>query len=365
MRPRDGRARRARGRPRDDGAPIAAGHGRQGRWGSFIRDMALSRADLAWMLVTCLLLSRLLAIHRAQQIQLKTSPAEQQGMRRAGAQAASLLTYLDAHVIPGVSSAELDELAHHYTTHELGARPAPLHYGGLIGGPLYDLGIPPPAALTTACGWAHSVMHAVGFRGLPLCGFPATICISVNNCVCHGVPSSQRLQLGDIVNIDVTVITPEGWHGDTSRMWLVGGPGAVTTDAAALVADTRQAMWHGIRQCHPGNHVGDIGFAIQDFAEQNGYGVVRDFVGHGIGQHFHESPMVPHFGEPGAGPLLEVGMIITIEPMLNQVCRPAFSPGPGHVSTHQSTPHAAAMSAALNQAHTIVCTGWQRGSCRA
>ena len=99
-------------------------------------------------------------------------------------------------------------------------------------------------------------------------------------------------------------------------MWLVGGAEAVAADAAALVADTRQAMWRGIRQCRPGNHIGDIGFAIQEFAEQNGYGVVREFVGHGIGQHFHESPMVPHYGEPGKGPLLEVGMVITIEPGL-------------------------------------------------
>lgn len=278
------------------------------------------------MLVTCLLLNRLLTIQRAQQVQLKTNQAEQQGMRRAGAQAASLLTYLDAHVVPGISTAELDELAHRYTVQELHARPAPLYYGGLIGGPLYDLAIPPPAALTAACAWLHSAMHAVGMRGLSICGFPASTCISVNECVCHGVPSNRRLELGDIVNIDVTVITPEGWHGDTSRMWLVGGPGAVSTEAAVLVADARQAMWHGIRQCLPGNHIGDIGFAIQNFAEQKGYGVVRDFVGHGIGQHFHESPVVPHFGEPGGGPLLEVGMIITIEPMLNQVSHLVICP---------------------------------------
>ena len=156
--------------------------------------MALTRADLAWLLVTCVLLHRLFAIQRAQQVQLKTGPAQQEGMRRAGAQAASLLAYLDAHVVPGISTAELDELAHRYTTHELGATAAPLHYGGLIGGPLYDMGIPPPAALTAACGWLHSAMHAVGVQGLSICGFPASTCISVNDCVCHGVPGHRRLR---------------------------------------------------------------------------------------------------------------------------------------------------------------------------
>lgn len=287
--------------------------------------MGLSRADVAWLLVSFVLLYRLFAISRALQVQLKVGLAQQEGMRRAGAQAAELLTYLDAHVVPGISTIELDELAHQYTTHTLGATAAPLHYGGLIGGILYDLGIPPPAALTKACGWIHRATHAVGLQGLSICGFPASTCISVNDCVCHGVPDSRRLQIGDIVNIDVTVITPEGWHGDTSRMWLIGGPEAVDAKAAALVDDTREAMWRGIRQCYPGHHIGDIGFAIQDFAEQKGYGVVREFFGHGIGQHFHESPMVPHFGKPGEDPVLEVGMVITIEPMLNQVC-PYFVP---------------------------------------
>ena len=287
--------------------------------------MSLTRVDLAWLVVTCVLLHRLLVIQRAQQVQLKTGPAQQEGMRRAGAQASSLLVYLDAHVVPGISTAELNELAHRYTTHELGATAAPLHYGGLIGGPLYDMGIPPPSALTAACGWLHSTMHAIGVQGLSICGFPASTCISVNDCVCHGVPGNRRLRLGDIVNIDVTIITPDGWHGDTSRMWLVGGTEAVSADAASLVADTRLAMWLGIHQCRPGNHIGDIGFAIQEFAERKGYGVVREFVGHGIGQHFHESPMVPHYGEPGTGPLLEVGMVITIEPMLNQVCQSSVS----------------------------------------
>ena len=281
--------------------------------------MVLTRADIAWLLVTFVLLHRLLAIQRSQQVQLKTTVAQQEGMRHAGAQAASLLTFLDAHVEPGISTAELDELARQYTTYELGAISAPLHYGGLIGGLLYDLGIPPPPALTAVCGWLHKAMHAVGLHGLSVCGFPASTCISVNDYVCHGVPDDRRLQLGDVVNIDVTVITSEGWHGDTSRMWLVGGSDAVDREAAALVADTRQAMWHGIRQCQPGKHIGDIGFAIQEFAEQKGYGVVREFFGHGIGQRFHELPMVPHFGEPGNGHLLEVGMIITVEPMLNQV----------------------------------------------
>jgi methionyl aminopeptidase len=296
--------------PRSGG--LASGHSQK----------MLSRADIAWLLVTCVLLHRLLAIQLALQVQLKTGPDQQAGMRRAGAQAAQLLTYIDAHVRPGVSTAELDQLAHRYTVLELGATSAPLHYGGLIGGALYDMGIPPPALLTAACGWMHAATHSAGLRGLSVCGFPASTCISVNDCVCHGVPGERQLQRGDIVNIDVTVITPEGWHGDSSRMWIVGGPQAADAKAAALVADTREAMWQGIRQVRPGNHIGDIGHAIQTFAEPKGYGIVREFFGHGIGQRFHESPMVPHFGEPGTGALLEVGMIITVEPMLNMVRRP-------------------------------------------
>ena len=150
------------------------------------------------------------------------------------------------------------------------------------------------------------------------------------------MPDQRQLRRGDIVNIDVTIITPDGgWHGDTSRMvrthdyssvsadapqlrvclrfqWTVGGREAVSVAAATLVADTHEAMWRGIRQVRPGNHVGDIGAAIQGFAEQAGHGVVTQFFGHGIGQHFHESPMVAHFGEAGTGALLEVGMVITV-----------------------------------------------------
>ena len=140
-------------------------------------------------------------------------------------------------------------------------------------------------------------------------------------------------------------------------MWLVGGAEAVGADAAALVDDTRQAMWLGIRQCRPGNHIGDIGFAIQEFAEQNGYGVVREFVGHGIGQHFHESPMVPHYGEPGKGPLLEVGMVITIEPMLNQVCHSFANWLSPSLSLSPSLP----LSLSLSLSNTRACADLARG----
>ena len=128
----------------------------------------LSRQDALWLLVTCALVCRLLALRSALQVQLKTTAAQQAGARQAGAQAARLLSHLDGHVRPGISTAELDALALRYTTEELGASSAPLHYGGLLGGALYDLGIPPPALLTAACGWMHAGSHAIGLQGLAI-----------------------------------------------------------------------------------------------------------------------------------------------------------------------------------------------------
>ena len=300
--------------------------------------MRLKRSDLCQLAVCLLCVVRLLFIGRGMKLTLK-SPADQRRMREAGAQAAQLLTYLDPHVRPGVTTAELDRLAHSYTTEVLRARSAPLHYGGLIGQNLYDLGLAPGFPLTPGvCAALHAATHAVGLRGLPMCGFPAATCISVNQVVCHGIPDARPLRAGDIVNIDVTVITPDGWHGDSSRMWLVGGAEAVAPRAAALVNDTYEALWRGIRAIRPGRRVGDIGSAIQRFAEPkgascgpclqapnpcpptalkrralgSGYGVVRDFFGHGIGQHFHEQPMVSHVGEPNTGALLEPGTFIDI-----------------------------------------------------
>ena len=194
-------------------------------------------------------------------------------MRAAGHLAASTLDMIASHVAPGVTTEHLDRLCHDYIV-DHGAIPAPLNYRG----------------------------------------FPKSICTSINHVICHGIPSADKtLREGDVVNIDVTVIL-DGWHGDTSRMYPVGG---VKRKAERLVEITFECMWRGIKTVKPGATLGDIGHAIQSYAESERCSVVRDFCGHGIGQVFHDQPNVLHYGRPGAGVALEEGMFFTIEPMIN------------------------------------------------
>ena len=200
------------------------------------------------------------------------------GMRVAGRLASEVLDYLTPFVKPGVTTNELDQLAHDYMVNVQGTIPAPLNYQ-------------PP-------GYAP---------------YPKSICTSINHQVCHGIPNDKALKKGDIVNIDITVIK-DGWHGDTSRMFIVG---EASIAAKRLCAITYEAMWHGIAQVKPGVRLGDIGWAIQKFAENLGFSIVREFCGHGIGQVFHEEPQVLHYGKPGTLEELKAGMTFTIEPMIN------------------------------------------------
>ncbi len=211
-------------------------------------------------------------------ITLKTQAAEIDGMRTAGRLASDVLDMLTRHVVPGVSTDALDKLAHDHIVGVQGGIPAPLNYA--------------PA------GYAP---------------YPKSICTSVNHQVCHGIPNDKPLKSGDIVNIDVTVIK-DGWHGDTSRMFVVG-EGSIA--AKRLCALTYEAMWKGIAKVRPGARLGDIGHAIQMFTEHQGFSVVREFCGHGIGAKFHEEPQVLHYGRPGTLEELVPGMIFTIEPMVN------------------------------------------------
>ncbi len=200
------------------------------------------------------------------------------GMRVAGRLASEVLDYLTPFVQAGVTTNALDKLAHDYIVDVQAGIPAPLNYKGGGNTP-----------------------------------YPKSICTSVNHQVCHGIPNDKALKKGDIVNIDVTVIK-DGWHGDTSRMFMVG---EVSIAAKRLCAITYDAMWHGIKMVRPGIHLGDIGHAIQKFAEGQGFSVVREFCGHGIGRVFHEEPQVLHYGRPGTLEKLVEGMTFTIEPMIN------------------------------------------------
>ena len=195
-----------------------------------------------------------------------------EGMRRAGRLAAEILDALVPHVVPGVTTDELDAIVYRMTVE-----------GGGV-----------PATL--------------GYRG-----FTKSCCTSINHVVCHGIPGDRVLKDGDIVNIDVTPIV-DGWHGDTSRMFLVGD---VPIKARRLVDITYECLMLGLQQARPGNRLGDIASAIQTHAEKNRYSVVRDFCGHGVGRLFHDSPEVIHAGRPGTGPDLKPGMIFTVEPMIN------------------------------------------------
>jgi methionyl aminopeptidase len=194
------------------------------------------------------------------------------GMRAAGRLGAEALDALVPHVVPGVTTGELDDIVREIT----------LRGGGV------------PATL--------------GYRG-----FTHSCCTSINHVVCHGIPGSKVLRDGDIVNIDVTPLL-DGWHGDTSRMFLVGD---VPIKARRLVDVTYECLMLGIEQAKPGNTMGDVAHAIQTSAEKNRYGVVRDFCGHGVGRLFHDAPEVVHAGRPGTGPELRPGMFFTIEPMIN------------------------------------------------
>ncbi len=201
------------------------------------------------------------------------TPEEIEKMRTAGRLAAQVLEMIAEHVRPGITTNALDEICHRYITEEQNAIPAPLNYRG----------------------------------------FPKSICTSINHQVCHGIPSDRKLQRGDILNIDITVIK-EGYHGDTSRMFLIGKP---SVQAQRLVELTYEAMHQAICAVRPGLRLGDLGHMIQSFAEANRLSVVREYCGHGIGREFHEDPQVLHFGQPNTGLPLRAGMTFTIEPMLN------------------------------------------------
>jgi methionyl aminopeptidase len=200
------------------------------------------------------------------------------GMRIAGRLAAEVLDYITPFVKPGVTTGELDRLCHEYMVNVQGTVPAPLNY------------CPP------------------GYTP-----YPKSVCTSVNDVICHGIPGDKALKNGDAVNIDVTVIK-DGYHGDTSRMFFAGQPSIL---ARRLADITYECMWLGISKVRPGAHLGDIGHVIQQHAEKAGYSVVREFCGHGIGRVFHEEPQVLHYGRPGTLEELVPGMIFTIEPMIN------------------------------------------------
>jgi methionyl aminopeptidase len=202
------------------------------------------------------------------------TPEELEKMRAACRFAASVLDFIRPHVVAGVTTGELDRLCHEFIV-DHGHYPAPLHYKG----------------------------------------FPKSVCTSVNEVVCHGIPGPLALGDGDIINIDVTTIV-DGWFGDTSEMFTIG---AVSPAAQKLIETTRAAMWVGIHEVAPGKTVGDIGAAIYEFAHrQHNYGVVEIFCGHGIGREMHMAPQIPHVGKRGTGIKLRPGMTFTIEPMLNE-----------------------------------------------
>jgi len=204
---------------------------------------------------------------------IKLHPREHfEGMRKAGKLAAAILDAIAPKVLPGVTTGELDDFVRAMTL-DGGAVPATLGYRG----------------------YTHSC------------------CISINHVVCHGIPSDKALKEGDIVNIDVTPLL-DGWHGDSSRMYCVGD---VPLKARRLVDVTHECLMIGIEQARPGNHIGDIGAAIQAHAEKHRYGVVREFCGHGLGRMFHDAPEIVHAGRAGTGPEIKPGMFFTIEPMIN------------------------------------------------
>lgn len=207
-------------------------------------------------------------------ITIKT-PEEIERMRVAGRLASEVLDYITPHIKPGITTAEIDRLGAECMAKQ-GTKSATIGY--------QPPGYPP---------------------------YPGHLCTSVNHVVCHGIPNDKPLKKGDILNVDVTVITEDGWYGDNSRMYLIG---EVSIAAKRLSKLTFESMWLGIQQVKPGATLGDIGHAIQTYAEKHNLSVVREYCGHGIGQKFHEEPQVLHYGKPGTGPVLEEGMVFTIEP---------------------------------------------------
>ena len=201
------------------------------------------------------------------------------GMREAGRLASEVLDHVTPFIKAGVTTGELDQICHNYMVNVQKTVPAPLNY--------QPPGYPP---------------------------FPKSICTSVNDVICHGIPGDRILKDGDVVNLDITVITQSGYYGDTSRMFSIGEPSIL---AKRLSQITYECMWLGIAQVKPGCTLGDIGYAIQSHAENAGYSVVREYCGHGIGQVFHDEPQIVHYGKPGLGEKLHEGMTFTIEPMIN------------------------------------------------
>ncbi len=211
------------------------------------------------------------AIRRPKDVEIH-GPEAFAALRRSGRLTAELLDYISDFVKPGVTTDEINTLCHDFHVRH-GAIPGPLNYRG----------------------------------------YPKSVCTSINHVVCHGIPGDKVLRDGDIVNIDVSPIL-DGWFGDSSRMFYVGD---VKIKARRLVEVTYEAMMRGIQAIKPGATLGDVGYAIQSYAESNRFSVVRDFCGHGIGRVFHQAPNVMHFGEPGTGMVLEPGMVFTVEPMIN------------------------------------------------
>jgi len=205
-------------------------------------------------------------------VTIKTAD-EIEKMRVAGRLAADVLVMIETHMTPGITTAEINDICHDFMVNSQKVIPAPLNYKG----------------------------------------FPKSICTSVNHQVCHGIPNHKRLKNGDIVNVDITVIK-DGYHGDTSKMFYIGEP---SVRAKRLCQMTLQSLYLAINEVKPGATLGDIGHAIQKFAESNKFSVVQEFCGHGIGAKFHEDPQVLHYGKRGEGLVLEAGMTFTIEPMLN------------------------------------------------
>lgn len=205
-------------------------------------------------------------------IVIKT-PQEIDKMRIAGRLAAEVLEMIAPHVVAGITTDELNQICHDHIVNLQGAIPAPLNYHG----------------------------------------FPKSICTSVNQVICHGIPNDKKLKEGDIINIDITVIK-DGYHGDTSMMFMVGEASVL---AKRLSQVSQECLYLAIKMVKPGMPLGDIGYAIQKHAEKHNYSVVREYCGHGIGAEFHEEPQVLHYGNKGTGPVLKSGMCFTIEPMIN------------------------------------------------
>ena len=208
---------------------------------------------------------------RRYKIRIKT-PKDVEAIERAGRLVVETLDMVEQAIRPGMETEEINTLVHEFTLRH-GARPAPLHYRG----------------------------------------FPKSVCVSVNEVICHGIPGKRVLKEGDIVNVDVTSIL-DGYYADANKTYFVGSPGE---DARKIVEVARECLLRGIGMVAPGNTLGDIGWAIQEYAEGEGCSVVREFVGHGIGFEFHEAPQVPHYGHRGEGVVLVPGMVFTIEPMIN------------------------------------------------